>query len=166
MDDFVLDMIPAHNVSLIIFAFIWGMAALVIYRAVKQPSIYITCVWAYSFIILIRFATISLIKLDPPAGLIQLADPLTGIFYGNNNITKDLFFSGHTSTLFLIFLVLEKRTDKIIGLISVTCVGFLLLVQHVHYTLDVVVAPFAVFGVYKLVKAMLGDYTKYREVAE
>jgi len=158
MDDFLLDMIPAHDVSIVIFSIIWGMGALAIYRAAKKPAMYVTYVWAYSIIILVRFATISLIKLDPPAGLIQLVDPLTGIFYGNNDITKDLFFSGHTSTLFLIFLTLEKKTDRIIGLLAVIIVGFLLLVQHVHYTLDVVVAPFAVYGIYKLVKAMLGDY--------
>ncbi len=156
LNDWVLDQIPPHNVSVLIFAIIWGMALLAFYRAAKKPQMYVTYVWAYSFIILVRFITISLVKLDPPAGLIHLIDPLTGIFYGNAQITKDLFFSGHTSTLVLIFLTLEKKTDKMIALVAAIAVGILLLVQHVHYTMDVVVAPFAVYPIFKLVIWMLG----------
>ncbi|MDN3599108.1 phosphatase PAP2-related protein [Mucilaginibacter myungsuensis] len=163
LNDWVLDQIPAHNVSFLIFAIIWGMGALALVRAAKRPGMYVTFVWAYSFIILVRFCTISMIKLDPPAGLINLVDPITGLFYGGNVITKDLFFSGHTATLFLIFLTLQKKTDRIIGLIAVIAVGILLLVQHVHYTLDVIVAPIAVYPIFKLVKAMLGDHSPANE---
>lgn len=155
LNDFVLSQIPAHNVSVYIFAIIWGMGALALYRAASKPQMYVTYIWAYAFIMLIRFFTISFVKLDPPAGLIQLIDPLTGIFYGHAQITKDLFFSGHTSTLFLIYLTLEKRTDKVLALLAVFTVGILLLVQHVHYTLDVIMAPVAVYPIYKLVVAML-----------
>ncbi len=160
LNDFVLDRIPAHDVSVYIFAIIWGMAALAFYRAFSKPSMYVTYVWTYSFIVLLRFVTISLVKLDPPAGLIQLTDPLTGIFYGHANITRDLFFSGHTATLCLIYLTLEKRSDKIIGFLAIIAVGIMLLVQHVHYTLDVVVAPIATYPLYKLAVAMLSAKSK------
>jgi hypothetical protein len=160
LNDLVLDQIPAHNVSVLIFALIWGMAALAFYRAAAKPQMYVTYVWAYSFIMLIRFFTISFVKLDPPAGLIQLTDPLTGIFYGHAQITKDLFFSGHTSTLFLIFLTLEKKWDKALGLFAAIAVAGLLLVQHVHYTLDIIVAPIATYPIYKLVMAMLSSWSK------
>lgn len=160
IDDWVLAQIPAHNVSVLIFAIIWGMAALAFYRATSKPAMYVTYVWAYSFIVLIRMFTISYIHLDAPAGLIQLTDPLTGIFYGHANITKDLFFSGHTATLFLIFLTLEKKWDKILALLSVITVGILLLVQHVHYSFDVLMAPVFVYPVYKLVLSMLSIKSK------
>jgi membrane-associated phospholipid phosphatase len=52
-------------------------------------------------------------------------------------VTKDLFFSGHTSTVFLLFLCLPGKIDKKLALIVTMIVGSLLLVQHVHYTLDV-----------------------------
>jgi hypothetical protein len=159
LDDWVLDHIGPHNVSVAIFAIIWGMALLAFYRAATKPAMYVTYAWAYSFIIIIRFITISIFKLDPPAGLINLIDPLTGIFYGHAQITKDLFFSGHTATLCLIYLTLEKKADKTIGFLAVIAVGCLLLVQHVHYTLDVIVAPIAVFPIYKLVVWMLGNKT-------
>lgn len=160
LNDFVLNNIPAHNVSVYIFAVIWGMAALAFYRAISKPSMYVTYVWAYSFIVLMRFVTITLFKLDPPIGLIQLTDPLTGIFYGHANITKDLFFSGHTATLFLIYLTLEKKSDKIIGILAVIAVMVLLLVQHVHYTLDVLAAPVAVYPIYTLTINILSSKGK------
>jgi len=160
INDWLLAHIPAHNVSVYIFAIIWGMAALAFYRAASKPSMYVTYVWAYSFIVLIRMFTISYIQLAAPAGFIQLTDPLTGIFYGHANITKDLFFSGHTATLFLIFLTLEEKWDKVLGLLAVIAVGILLLIQHVHYTFDVIMAPVFVYPVYKLVVSMLAVKSK------
>ena len=156
VNDWVLAQIPAHNVSVLIFAIIWGMGALAFYRSASKPSMYVTYIWAYSFTVLLRIITISFIKLDPPAGLIQLTDPLTGIFYGHANITKDLFFSGHTATLYLIYLTLEKKSDKIISLLAVISVAILLLVQHVHYSFDIIMAPIAVYPIYKAVVYMLG----------
>jgi membrane-associated phospholipid phosphatase len=81
--------------------------------------------------------TISLVPLDPPAGLIGLADPLSNFFYGPKFITRDLFFSGHTSTVFLLYLCLPGKADKKLALAATLSVAILLLVQHVHYTLDV-----------------------------
>lgn len=155
--DWVLAQIPAHNVSVLIFSIIWGMGALAFYRAARRPSMYVTYVWAYALIMIVRMFTISMVKLDPPAGLIQLTDPLTGVFYGHATITKDLFFSGHTSTLLLIYLTMDKKGDRIIGLIAVFIVACLLLVQHVHYTMDIVAAPFFVYPIYRLVKLMLSE---------
>lgn len=157
VNDWVLAQIPAHNVSIAIFAIIWGMGALAFYRAARNPSMYVTYVWAYALVMVVRMFTISVVQLAPPAGLIQLTDPLTGIFYGHATITKDLFFSGHTSTLLLIYLTLEKKSDKVFGIIAVFAVACLLLVQHVHYTLDIVMAPFFVYPIYRLVKLMLTD---------
>ena len=43
--------------------------------------------------------------LDPPPGMIVLEDPLVQLFGGASRpLTRDLFFSGHTSTMFLLFL--------------------------------------------------------------
>lgn len=85
--------------------------------------------------------TISLIPLDAPLNLVHLSDPFSIIFYGSNLITKDLFFSGHTATLCLVGLCLENKTEKMIIFIATGILGVLLLVQHVHYTADVLAAP-------------------------
>jgi membrane-associated phospholipid phosphatase len=91
-------------------------------------------------ITLIRIITISIIPLNPPIGLIVLKDPLTSLTYGGSGvfITKDLFFSGHTSNLFMFYLCLQKKRDKQFALFTSLLVGLLVLVQHVHYSIDVI----------------------------
>jgi hypothetical protein len=95
-------------------------------------------------------ACISLVSLNPPVGLIPLADPITNQFYGIHYITHDLFFSGHTTTVFLIFLCLKKKADRIYVLLASLILGVLLLIQHVHYTIDVLAAPVFTYAVYRL----------------
>jgi hypothetical protein len=88
--------------------------------------------------------TIYLFPLETPPGIITLIDPLSNHFYGVPFITKDLFFSGHVSTLFLMFLCQKNKYFKFYTLISCLCVGILVLIQHIHYSIDVIFAfPFA-----------------------
>jgi hypothetical protein len=157
LNDWLLAHIAPHNVSVLIFAIIWGMVLLILIRTIKNPSIYITYCWTLIFVYLVRFVTISVVALDPPLGLIPLVDPLSSVFYGNTYITKDLFFSGHTTTMVLIFLCLERRTDKIIALIAAFSVAYLLLVQHIHYTIDVLAAPIVVYPCYRLTRYLLNN---------
>jgi hypothetical protein len=155
LNDWVLAAIPPHNVSVAIFAVIWGMGFYSLYRAMEKPTIYITYLWTFIFITILRVLAISLIPLNPPPGLIVLTDPLTAVFYGRSTITKDLFFSGHTSILFLLILCLEKKSDKILATIATIIVACLLLVQHVHYTIDVIAAPIIIYPVHRVVKYLL-----------
>jgi hypothetical protein len=155
LNDWVLTAIPAHNVSWAIFTVIWGIGFYALWRAIEKPTIYITYLWTFIFITILRVLAISLVPLDPPKGLIVLTDPLTAVFYGRSTITKDLFFSGHTSILFLAFLCLEKKWDRVLALIGTIIVACLLLVQHVHYTVDVIAAPIIIYPVFRLVKYML-----------
>lgn len=155
LNDWVLAHVPAHDVSIYIFMLIWGMGLLILLRALYNPIIYINYVWTLIFVNIARMVTILSFPLDPPKGLIHLIDPLTGVFYGNTIITRDLFFSGHTSTLVLIVLCLEKKTDKILGIIAAAIVMVLLLVQHIHYTIDVVAAPILVYLIFRLVRHFL-----------
>jgi hypothetical protein len=153
--DWVLAAIPAHNVSWAIFTVIWGIGFYSLWRAIEKPTIYITYLWTFIFITILRILAITLVPLDPPAGLIVLTDPLTAVFYGRSTITKDLFFSGHTSILFLVFLCLERKWDKILALTGTCIVACLLLVQHVHYTIDIIAAPIIIYPVYRVVKYLL-----------
>jgi hypothetical protein len=155
LDDWLLAIIPARNVSVAIFAIIWAMIILAITRAMKDPSIYITYCWTYVFVTAARLTCISLVPLNPPAGLMQLTDPITGIFYGNSVITKDLFFSGHTATLTLFCLCPKKKNDRIIATVATIVVAFLLLVQHIHYTIDILAAPVFVYVFYRATRYFL-----------
>jgi len=152
LNDFVLNALPVMNVSVPTFALIWFTAGLTIYRCYQNPQMTVQFIWAFLFLCLARIITISLVPFDAPASIIPLMDPISNKFYGGTYITKDLFFSGHTSTQFLMFLCLTKKTDKTIALISSILVGILVLVQHVHYTIDVLAAFPLTFLVYRLSK--------------
>jgi PAP2 superfamily C-terminal len=149
-NDYFLEWIPPKNVSVAVFFLIWSCCILILFRVIRDPMILLVTLWAYNGVTLLRMACISLISLNPPAGLIPLADPITNQFYGKNYITHDLFFSGHTTTVFLIFLCLKKKGDRLYALISSIILGLLLLVQHVHYTVDVLAAPVFTFIVYRM----------------
>ncbi|HZY35444.1 MAG TPA: phosphatase PAP2-related protein [Mucilaginibacter sp.] len=152
LNDWVLAHVPPHDVSVLIFSLIFGMALLIVIRTFNNASIYITFCWTLIFVYIVRFITLSLVALDPPPGMVLLADPLNNAFYRNAAITKDLFFSGHTTTMVLIYLCLQKRADKIIALIAAFAVACLLLVQHIHYTIDVLAAPVVVYPCYWLTR--------------
>ena len=155
LNDWVLAHIPAHNVSVLIFTVIWGMILLILYRSLYSPSIFITYCFTLALVTVARVICISLVPLEPPIGLISLSDPVTGIFYGESNITKDLFFSGHMATLSVIYFCLEKRTDKLIGLVAVIVLAISLAVQHIHYTIDILTAPVVVYMLYLVTRAFI-----------
>jgi hypothetical protein len=159
LHDLVLARIPAVNVSLYIFMVIWGMGLLTLIRAIQKPAIFVKYVWLYSAICITRMLTITLLPLEAPAGLVELVDPLTGVFYGHATITKDLFFSGHVSTLLAMYFCLERRTDRALAVVASIVVGVLLLIQHVHYTVDVLAAPIFVFIIHRIVKTTLFNET-------
>ncbi|HWB93277.1 MAG TPA: phosphatase PAP2-related protein [Puia sp.] len=137
LNDPILDLLAPHNVSLPLFIVIWAISGYSIYRAAQTPQMFLNFLWAFILLSVFRTLTIALIPLDPPAGLIPLVDPLSNFFYGEKFVTKDLFFSGHTSTVFLLYLTIPGRSDKKLALLATFIVATLLLVQHVHYTLDV-----------------------------
>lgn len=155
LNDFFLQKLPSKNVSLPVFTIIWSMGALTFYRVWNSPKIALIVTWCFLFISVSRVFSITLFHLSPPPNLIPLIDPLSNTFYGGKFITKDLFYSGHTATQFLMFLCLEKKIDKILTLISTILIGCLVLIQHIHYTIDVVTAPIFAYLCYRLAKWVL-----------
>jgi PAP2 superfamily C-terminal len=142
LDDILLRYIGPVDLSIPIFIIIWSTTLLFIIRSFYYPVIFINAVYCLSFLSLMRMLSIYLTPLDPPATLIAIKDPLTSITYGGKDVfmTKDLFFSGHTSNMLMLALCFEKRTDRLIGFLAAVSVGVLVLFQHAHYTIDVVAA--------------------------
>lgn len=140
-NDYLLQWLPAYDLSLYIFVTIWSMALLTFHRFKQDPKIFLTFLWGFILINLSRFVSIGLVPLNPPDNLVAIHDPISNYFYGPKFITKDLFFSGHTAAMFLMFLCLKKSSDKLLALIATILIGMAVLVQHVHYTMDVIMAP-------------------------
>lgn len=160
MNDWLLQIIPARDFSAVIFIIIWSACLLVIIRSIQQPEIFLIVIVSLVLLITVRMITIYLVALDPPDGLIKLKDPLTSLTYGGKGIfmTKDLFFSGHTSNLFMFYLCLQKRGDKLFALLGCIIVAVLVLVQHVHYSIDVIAAFIITWFLVKGIKKLISHY--------
>lgn len=100
--------------------------------------------------------TMYVFTLEPPAGIIPLHDPIVDVIaYGGQVFNKDLFFSGHVATLTLFVLLEERPVIKKILTLNTLIVAGLILLQRVHYTIDVVAAPLLMIGLFRLAKKNL-----------
>lgn len=157
--DPVLDAIPAMDFSPITFAIIWLVSFWFMIRMLQQPSIALKGLIAMDLIFLTRMLTIFLLPLEPPPGLVELQDPISNYFYGEEHafITRDLFFSGHTSTQIMIGLILPGRKEKWMAFLGATAVAILVLVQHIHYTIDVAGALVFTWVLFRLTGLLVKD---------
>jgi PAP2 superfamily C-terminal len=152
LNDVILNILSSVNLSIPIFAIIWALSVLAIVRAIQNPLFFLTFVVAFTLLTLSRIISIYIVALNPPIGIIELKDPLSNFFYGNKFITKDLFYSGHTATMFLMYCSFTKKTDKLLALFATLIVGIMVLLQHVHYTIDVLAAPIFTYFIYRVAK--------------
>jgi hypothetical protein len=154
LHDLILQAIPPVDVSIPTFLIIWSISGLVIVRMIQNPAFALLMLSSFTLLCIARMVSITMVPLDPPDGLIKLNDPLTSMVYGGKDkfMTKDLFFSGHTSNMFLMCLCLTKKTDKYLAFLATLAVAILVLVQHVHYTIDVLAAFFFTYIIYRVSK--------------
>jgi membrane-associated phospholipid phosphatase len=150
LSDFVLNWFSPRDWSVEIFILIIGAPALFFIFNLRTPESVLLSVQCYVVVNFMRITSLYLFTLEAPDGTIPLVDPfLAQVAYGGHDVfVKDLFFSGHTSTLFIVFLIEKKKWLKIILLTSTILVGLLLMWQRVHYTIDVLGAIFVSFCVY------------------
>jgi hypothetical protein len=154
MQDFILANIPAKNVSIPIFGIIYVSVFYLLARIIRRPKQFVWFAWAFNLETFIRFVCIYIVPLNPPLDLVDLHDPLAELFiYGENTaITKDLFFSGHTATMVFVSYFLPNPMERKIAIIMTFVLASLLLIQHVHYSLDVLFAPIATLIAIRIAK--------------
>lgn len=151
LTDPILNLFNPIDLTWLIFALIYISLVVAIATLIKNPKRLIITIQVYTLMVAVRIVAMYLLPLEPPARIIILNDPFVEFFGTGQTLTKDLFFSGHTATLFILFLVSEKKITKTIFLISTILVAVSVLLQHVHYTIDVFAAVFFSFACYKFV---------------
>lgn len=150
-NDPILAWLPSMDVSLPIVAILYPTALFAIGYYLLYPTLFVRALQAYLLMTTLRVVTIYLIPLEEPEGLIYMVDPVLKQIFYQGHVTKDLFFSGHVAT-FIVFGVyartaLLRRVFYLLGMIM----AGLILLQHAHYTIDVVAAPFFAVGAARLV---------------
>jgi hypothetical protein len=154
LPDPVLALFPAVNLTWLTFLIIYAGIIVGLVVLVQNPRRLLLIFQAYAVMALFRMAAMYLAPLEPPPGIIELRDPFVEFFGGGKTLTRDLFFSGHTSTTFLLFLVIPGRWLRVAYAGATLLVGLCVVLQHVHYTVDVVAAPFFAYGAYSIVLAI------------
>jgi membrane-associated phospholipid phosphatase len=150
LPDPILNLFNPIDLTWLIFGLIYISLVIGIATLIKNPKRLIFAIQLYSLIVVVRIAAMYLLPLEPPAKIIILNDPFVEFFGTGQTLTKDLFFSGHTATLFILFLVSEKKIIRIVFLISTVVVAISVLLQHVHYSIDVFAAVFFTYACCKI----------------
>jgi hypothetical protein len=154
LPDPVLAMLAPRDVTWPVFTLIYVGIVLAVLLLVRSPVRLLLGAQGYVIMALLRIVVMWATPLDPPPGMIVLEDPLVQGFGGASQpLTRDLFFSGHTSTMFLLFLAVPGRATRAFFLAATVGVAFLVLVQHVHYAVDVLAAPPFAYAAWRIARA-------------
>ena len=146
LPDPVLALLAPRDLTWVTFSLIYLGIALGFARLLTKPRALVVALQAYVLMILLRIVAMWATPLEAPPGMLALHDPLVRLFGPARLLSKDLFFSGHTSTLVLLGLTVPGRAWSAAFLAAAAAVGFSVLVQHVHYTIDVLAAPFFAYA--------------------
>jgi hypothetical protein len=135
--------IPPMQLSLLIFICTYTGIVVGIFSVASSAALMHQVLRTYIVLQLLRVIMLWIVPLDVPPGFLPLNDPvLTSTFYSGRENTKDLFFSGHTATLLMFAFFTTKRGLRMFFVLLATAVGVFVIVQRVHYIVDVVAAPF------------------------
>ncbi len=149
--DPVLMFVKPVDVSVYTFGLLYVCAVICLGYIAYFPKYIIKAAWAYCILTCLRMIVMFFLPLEPPREMIYLVDPvLSLIVYQEITVTKDLFFSGHTATMAILAFGVPNKILKALFVIGTCIMAFLLLKQHVHYTVDVLVAPFFAYVSWKL----------------
>lgn len=151
ISDPILKLFEPIDLTWLIFGLIYLCLVIGIIMLIKHPERLLLAFQTYTAIIIVRIIAMYLIPFEAPQKLIVLKDPFVEMFGSGESLTNDLFFSGHTATLFMLFLVVESKRMKYIFLASAAVVGLSIILQHVHYVIDVFAAPFFTYACFKIV---------------
>jgi membrane-associated phospholipid phosphatase len=163
LNDPLLNAFNPIDLTWLTFALIYLSLIIFVVTTFNKPDKLLIAFQAYGLMLIFRTIAMYLTPFEAPETILLLDDPFVQFFAKGDILTKDLFFSGHTGTLFLVFLLAENKTLKIIFLILTLMVGTAVLLQHVHYSVDVFVAPFVAYGAYRIIKNLhlkISDETK------
>lgn len=136
-NDPVLNLFKPIAISQIIFLVTYSLAIYGLIISLRDPVFFVSMIQAYTIMTLIRMVCLYSVPLEPPVLIIPLKDTfLESFFYSGRANLKDLFFSGHTATIFLFAFGFRKKSYKWLFLIGACLVGVLMVLQHVHYMLQ------------------------------
>lgn len=164
--DPILNFFKPRDVSDFIFFVTYSTAIIALVYAFSSPYKFLHLIQMYGSLTVLRIVTLFFIPLEPPSEIIPLRDEfLTNTFYAGAQNLKDLFFSGHAATLFLFYFFSNNKPLKYIFLLAAIAVSIGVLLQHVHYSYDVIAAPIFAYIAYRLITKFSKHYYSEAQAA-
>jgi len=162
VNDVIQNLLPPFDFSVPIFVLEYSVLLLVFIYTLAEPQRLVKGLQMFAILMLARAAAVYLVPLEPPRDMVFLHDPMADLLLHTKNIvvTKDLFFSGHVSSLALLGLIAGSRYIKWYAALATVIVAVLIVWQHVHYSMDVAFAPVVSYACYRFV-AWGHTQTKY-----
>lgn len=153
VNDFILNLFTPANWSFEIFVFLYLSTILSVAFNFTKPRTVLIAFQVYVVVNFMRMVTMYCFTLEAPQGIIPLIDPITAsLAYGQPVYIKDLFFSGHVSTMCIFFFIEKRKFLKPFFLVSTVLVAAFLAWQRVHYSFDIIVAPLVTWAVFAFFK--------------
>jgi hypothetical protein len=154
VNDVIQNMLPPFDFSIPIFTLEYSVLLIVFIFVLAEPVRLIKGLQMFAMLMLARAAAVYFVPLEPPADMVFLHDPMAEMFLHTKEVivTKDLFFSGHVSSLALLGLIATNRYIKMYAAFATVAVALLIVWQHVHYSMDVAFAPVVSYVIYRFVE--------------
>lgn len=152
VNDILLDNLPVVNLNpIIVYGALTAIAGSIILLLTK-PKYLIFTIKASAIFIATRAVFVASTHLGIYPG--QIPPDTTG-FFGHLAVGLGLqagfFFSGHVGLTFLTALILwDEKFWRYIYIILTIIFGISVLLAHVHYTIDVLAAPYMTYAIYKM----------------
>ncbi len=160
LDDPLLRYFEAIDLNPLLFFAIYSSLIIGLVSFSYNPNQLMMAFQTYTLLVVFRMAAMYLVPLDPPVGCIDLQDPVVFILGTGKKIVKDLFFSGHTSTAFMLFQIARNKYLKTYFLLATITVGVSVILQKAHYSIDVYAGLIYSFASYTIVKSLHRKFKK------
>ncbi len=154
IEDPLQALLPVLDFSTPIFVLLYVSLFIAVFFISARPLELVHGLQVYALVTLARTMSIAAIPLEPPAGMVLLEDPVLQFVFaqhGGSVVTKDLFFSGHAATMSILLLFSRYRWLRYFLAAGFVAMGLMLVSQRVHFSYDVIAAPFVAYITYRLV---------------
>lgn len=150
--DIILSNTPVFNVGVYFVYGMFSLVAFITFLCLHYPKRIPFVLHSLTLFVLIRSAFVSMTHVGNFAT--QAVSPfgpvITRMFFG-----ADHFFSGHAGAPFLMALIFwDDKPLRYIFLVWSVFFSVIVLLGHLHYTIDVAAAYFITFGIYQIARSL------------
>jgi membrane-associated phospholipid phosphatase len=149
--DLILDNIPIVNLNAIIIEGALGAIAFTILLLLAKPKYILFTLKATAIFIATRAVFVAVTHLGIYPGQVNPGQGFFDNIYTGLGLEAGFFFSGHTGlTLLMALIFWDEKFWRYVYILAAIVFGVSVLFAHVHYTIDVLAAPYMTYSIFKL----------------